>query len=641
MRVPRSRGRILALAALAAALLFLAGPAQAKELHWSRFDVTARLDADGRLHVVERQAIVFTGDWNGGYRTFRIATGTRLGFEGISRIDPATGASHPLAAGDLSAVDQFKWMDNSTIRWRSRLPSDPEFDNTEIVYELRYAWSNVLVKSGDAYRLSHDFAFPDRESDIRKFTLDLAIDPAWAAPEGFQGHIERKDLRPGEGVLVQAALRRVAPGTPSSVRTAVPAGLRRGLAAAAGIAAILLYVLYRRREASLGRYQSLYPVAQIDEAWLKENVFDLLPEEAGAVWDDRIGGAEVGALIARMVAEKKLATRVEASGWGPFRSQVLHLELKTSRERLEGYEKSLIAGLFFDSRTETDTKAIREYYSGTGFDPASKIRAGVEAALAGAGLGKKAPAVSHRPTLLLLGAALALFVLSVILKPFALGYVFMLLFVSVFCMVPAGVLAFLARRNIFGTNVRLLVAALLALGPAALLWLRFDVPGLPAAFFAGTALLAVAYVNVVFNLAKSREGEARLKKRRTLAAGREYFRRELATRTPRLKDEWFPYAIGFGLGASVDRWFGRFGAAGAGASAWSSGGATSLSSGGSSSGGGWTGGGGAFGGAGATAGWVSAVGVMSAGVSAPSSSGGSGGGGGGGGSSGGGGGGGW
>jgi hypothetical protein len=43
-----------------------------RELHWERIEVDARLDAAGRLVVVETQKIVFTGDWNGGERRFNI-----------------------------------------------------------------------------------------------------------------------------------------------------------------------------------------------------------------------------------------------------------------------------------------------------------------------------------------------------------------------------------------------------------------------------------------------------------------------------------------------------------------------------------------------------------------------------------------
>ena len=45
----------------ACAALFAASPAAARELHWKSLEVGATLDAQGVLHVVERQHMVFTG----------------------------------------------------------------------------------------------------------------------------------------------------------------------------------------------------------------------------------------------------------------------------------------------------------------------------------------------------------------------------------------------------------------------------------------------------------------------------------------------------------------------------------------------------------------------------------------------------
>ncbi|HSU82787.1 MAG TPA: hypothetical protein VLR69_10230, partial [Thermoanaerobaculia bacterium] len=149
------------------------------------------------------------------------------------------------------------------------------------------------------------------------------------------------------------------------------------------------------------------------------------------------------------------------------------------------------------------------------------------------------------------------------------------------------------------------------------------------------ALLPLATWSSLLNNARSRETAPALHRRQLLAAARRMLQSELKRQQPRLRDEWLPYLLAFGLGQDVDRWFHAFGAAasGAGMSAM----ASSSSAG--SGGGGWTGGGGAFGGAGSSASWAAAATGLAAGVSAPSSSGG--GGGGGGGSSGGGGGGGW
>ena len=102
------------------ALTALTGTASAQDgrsLHWRRIDVDARLAADGRMRVIERQAMIFTGDWNGGERTFNLLPGQRLDLNLITRIDD-NGSAHPLQRGDLDAVDGFDWASSKTIRWR-------------------------------------------------------------------------------------------------------------------------------------------------------------------------------------------------------------------------------------------------------------------------------------------------------------------------------------------------------------------------------------------------------------------------------------------------------------------------------------------------------------------------------------------
>ena len=71
-----------------------------RELHWDRLDVEARLDATGRLHVTETHALVFTGYWNGGERTFNIRPGQSLSFIGISRV---SGGGRPRPEGGSHA----------------------------------------------------------------------------------------------------------------------------------------------------------------------------------------------------------------------------------------------------------------------------------------------------------------------------------------------------------------------------------------------------------------------------------------------------------------------------------------------------------------------------------------------------------
>ena len=139
-----------------------ARPHPPARLHWRSIEVRATLDGDGLLHVLERQNIVFDGDWNGGERRFRLRPGQQLTLAGVTRIDPETGAKTQLADGSLSQVDAYSFVDSKTLRWRSRLPSDPPFSNREIDYVLDYTLSGILEKRGGTYRLDHDFVFPER-----------------------------------------------------------------------------------------------------------------------------------------------------------------------------------------------------------------------------------------------------------------------------------------------------------------------------------------------------------------------------------------------------------------------------------------------------------------------------------------------
>lgn len=110
--------------ALLAALCLLPALARAdgdRELSWRRLAVEARLDDRGTLHVVERQVMVFTGDWNGGERRFRVEPGQALRFESLARLDGASRAVQ-LVEGDLDEVDRYRFTDDTTLRWRTRRP---------------------------------------------------------------------------------------------------------------------------------------------------------------------------------------------------------------------------------------------------------------------------------------------------------------------------------------------------------------------------------------------------------------------------------------------------------------------------------------------------------------------------------------
>jgi hypothetical protein len=292
---------------------------QAKTLYWRNMTVNALLDADGRLHLEERQSMVFNGNWNGGERVFRVSLGQELKLESLSRVDPATGQERELSRGDLSEVDQYKWAGSNTLRWRSRLPEDPPFDNAEITYVLRYTLSNILKIEGGHYLLDHDFVFPQRSGMIQQLNLSLELDPVWKPLKRFAGVAEAGPIPPGESFLVTLPMEYQGTGKPAAVLAPAAPWARylMFLVLAAAIASILC--LFYRRENALGRFKPLIPPSSIDRAWVEDNILQFSPELVGTIWDESVGAAEVAAVLARLVMEGKLQSEVKARQIEGFR----------------------------------------------------------------------------------------------------------------------------------------------------------------------------------------------------------------------------------------------------------------------------------------------------------------------------------
>lgn len=629
--------------------LLLAGTAAAaeKSLYWSGLDVEARLEADGTLRVIERQSMVFDGEWNGGERRFNLRPGQSIALESLEEIDPASGTPRVFVQGDLDSVGEFAWHGPNVLRWRSRLPSDPLFEATGKRYVLTYAMSNVLTRRGDRYRLSHDFAFADRPGVIERFTLDLQLDPVWQPGDGFTMPVTVNGLTPGSSYVLNLPLRYTGSGTPlakdlsATIETvpasqpsrfggAAPASVRHGAAVIFLLIIAGMIVAFVAGEVRGGRFAPLDPAAGIDREWLQKNVFDKRAEVIGAAWDEKTGGAEVAAMLARLALEGKIRTRVEEKkGWLTTRS-VLHLEKCTELSTLPSHERWLLEALFV-GKAETDTDHVREVYRNHGFDPVAVISENLENSLPWK---KRGASLTSRD------------VTSLVV--FALGYVVGIIFTAsvgregdFLALLASGALtgfalaalvpfAHFSRKDVNAVPLTLVVLLVAALFLLALFYRRL--------FFGSTELHPVALLllgglstmalRVTLKVASTDGEQKRIVVRKRLLSARRYFVDQLRRKSPTLDDSWFPYLLAFGLGRHVDRWFRAFGGASAAAmtaSADSSIAASSSSFGagsaaGYSIGGGWSGGGASFGGAGATGSWSVAASQLASSIPSPSTS---------------------
>ncbi|MFN8573140.1 MAG: DUF2207 domain-containing protein [Gemmatimonadaceae bacterium] len=615
-------------------------PAQDRELHWRSLDVQAQLDSAGTLHVTERHTMVFTGDWNGGERSFNIRLGQRLTLQRMVRVD-AAGATHEMTKGTLGVVDHYDWASRGVLRWRSRAPSDPPFDHTAIAYQIDYTLSNILQPSGSAYLLDHDFAFPQRDGEIEQFTLGLSVDAHWAPQQELRASYGPTSLPPGEGFVLTVPLAFRGVGAPAGIPQGASAVARYAFGSALLLALVVLGFRFVQGEIPSGRFAPLTPVREIDEAWISTHVLSMRPEVAGAAWDDTTGSPEVAAVLARMVGEKKLASRVESKKVLIFTSNVLHLNLLVPRSTLSGYELKLVESLFMPGADATDTDAVRARYAKTGFDPSGIITPSLELLVKNLSpRGSEIRRPSRWPTTFMVIGGLALIVSSgmVSLADVVIGGVAAAMMVVVYGFAALQAVFWRLRVSQWTAHaIRFVVPMGVLTG--GVLWLNYSGAfHLGTLALAGLTLLCLALCYSVLNLAKARQSPTLIALRKRLVSARTYFQEELRKAQPALHDAWFPYLMAFGLGPQMDRWFASF-AGSASVNAIPVGRSSGSTS---SGGGGWTGfgGGGGFSGGGSSGSWAAAVGTMAAGVSAPSKSS-SGGGGGGGGSSGGGGGGGW
>jgi hypothetical protein len=599
-------------------LFWVAGDAQAaeRELHWDSLDVDARLAADGVLDVTERHAMIFTGDWNGGERVFNVRPRQKLEFISLERIEESTGRAEPLRQSIRpNTVDEYSWAGRQTLRWRSRLPSDPPFANTRLIYVLHYRLSGVLLKDDSQYRLDHDFAFPNRAGAILRFSLNLELDPVWKPVGELQTHYNAGPLAPGTSFVLTIPLRNAGTVSPVAIDSSRSPVVLMVTAAIVMIFALIVLSFFVR-ERSLGRFAEIH-TAMIDTAWIEENIVAYPAEVLGAAWDGRVGAPEVVALIARMTAEGKLESEVDGK-------HSMTLRLKVDRHKLDGYERALIDGLFFNDAIVTSTKEVQRHYKDRGFNPAAVIRPELDKQVKRVLPPGNAP-VGHLPGIVLFVSGLGLLISAAVSDPVyiagMIGGTFALAIFAALLRIPGWLFRSRIRWGIQAAALLMIPALCISFAAAAFIWFvagtgQFE---LPWAAIAGIAAWALWLSNSSISGMKSRQSAGAIAFRKRLSAGRSFFMKELENPRPNLRDSWYPWLIAFGLGRQVDYWSSRNTSSAATTDSLTSS-ATDISSSGASAGTGWSGGGGLSGGAGATGMWAAAAAGMAAGVATPDSS---------------------
>lgn len=583
--------------------LFLFAPALfAKSIWWPNVDVNAWLDRDGVLHVTEQQTIHFDGDWNGGERVFDVRPSQDFVFERMYRIG-AGGERIELTRGWLGDVDRYEEQPGHRVRWRSRLPSDPPFDQTDITYVLQFRYGRILADLGDGrYRLSHDFFVADRAGMVGHFHLKLDFEPEWNAPPV---EITRDPLPPGQSVVFTkniGARRAVSAPPPAEVNEPLPAGVLMlfGATLAAGLAWIVRSFCARERQA--GRLETI--TDEVTEPWLEEHLLSMAPELAGAALRNAVGAEEVAAILARMTQEGKIASEMKNG----------ELTLTRLEKELTPIEEKLCEALFLGEK-KTDPTRVRRHYRNSGFSPAAIVQNDILGRLAIIrGWDENRSDVERFAIEGLLLVVTVAAMLSDGVDARALGS----------CAFALGIGALVATYQRHGINWFLArtLWVVAAIAPMVVVFFQtlIDARTLQPSllFLLGYLATALASIKLVFDIMSTPESRAQILLRKRLVHARTFLKQQLRLEQPLLRDEWMPHLIALGLGNAVADWSRFFGPR-AGLSATDSAIAADAVSHGSECS--FTGGGGRFGGAGSTGGWTVAAGDFTADVAGPAAGG--------------------
>ena len=552
--------------------------------------------------------MVFTGDWNGGERVFRLEPHHALDLKGVTR----NGV--PLTAGDLAYVDHYA-LNGNVLRWRARAPDDPPFDKQEIIYAITYTLGRALLPHGDRYRLHHDFAFGGRPGAIENFALQLELGSDWRSGEGRVIRREAGPLPPGSGYVVTLELDHVGEAAPAtiSVATALMNRYRPWMILGLFGSTFLLFLLFdTMRDALTG-----IDTNAIDTAWIQRNLTSIRPEVVAAIYHGDVGPPAFAAILSKLEQDRKIRTWMKGSN--------LFLELLVNKESLSGAERTVVDNLFA-TRKKINTEMIRSENRRTGFDPPGLIRKDVLAEA------KKVTPFGSAAWGCLAGLPFFIggMVMSIMAwrrQPSDIVAPIMILVGSIIVSIAgtSGAKAWARSRSLMGL-VAVAAVPFVAHGVVKLLTIigpNFDTP-----WFGFTDLglfgLAVGLLGTYIAILAEATGPLSLhtaRIRKTLRKARRFFVAELSKPAPALQNQWTPWMVALGLDRSIASWWkSTQKTVTTGRSDSTDSPSTSFSSTSSSSSTSFAGGGGAFGGAGSTVAWSSAAMALSTPMRAPSSS---------------------
>jgi hypothetical protein len=556
-------------------------PAIAGADEWTRIDVRAHLENDGRATVTETHFIVFEATDKKLFHEFGLAADQAIALARVTRIGPGP-AEQPLAAVEtVDRPDQYRYYDRGhvyysvpplgervalayrfeyeligavTPAWAiaagpgSRAPGDLAFAGPwnralDVYRDLRRAWPAPATR----YRYDHDVLLPDRDGsghEFRQIDYRLEYDSAW---EDTDAEHDVGDATPDRRAFRAAVLLNyLGSGRPARATTAQAA--TRWLAIAA---MPLIGVLGWALVVGIERFRG---GGIVDRAFVDTRFVTHAPEEI-ASWMHGVRPSAEGVLN-RLATEGAIAIQLDRvarrTDDEDDEDQLrVHMRRVAPDATLAPFERTVLDGLFGGAR-ELTPESHEARHRGGSYDPQEAVDDAMRDAVR-----TKAKASWNAATIGLLAV-----------MAWAIVRLFGHLGVGRDIEPAAGIVVFVVVALVTGwpaawwhagRPVRGLLVPLVLLFAIALGWLL--TPNRPLPSEAWIAMAAMVLAGYFVTLVRSRvpRGQggalADLVRMRRFAAG------ELRRPRPQLEDRWIPRLQALGLGGAIEAWRTRHGGA--------------------------------------------------------------------------------
>ncbi|MDD4179917.1 MAG: DUF2207 domain-containing protein, partial [Candidatus Margulisbacteria bacterium] len=343
--------KIFAVAVLLPLLLLTA--AGAKSLYWERIDVDIYINQDSSVDVTEKQAYVFTGDYNGGYREIKLS-----GFDSLSDIRVAEGEVE-YQRGNLDKYHFTVTGGRGTkmIKWRSRWPDEPPYDQTPKTFTINYKIHGLITYQKDFDELYWKAIFEERESMVNRATVRLHF-PAPVDPDKLKINLytaaQGSVWKVFDDRTIYFAGSELYPNQQFEIKVDFPPGLVKKVFSikrffrenitpylaflVAGLTLLVMSFLYIR----LGRD---YEIKGVPRA-VNVPPSDLAPALAGTVIDEETGMKEIVATIIDLARRGHIEITETVEKVWVFTTREFEFKLKKTGAGLADFENRVIKGLF-------------------------------------------------------------------------------------------------------------------------------------------------------------------------------------------------------------------------------------------------------------------------------------------------------